>query len=220
MSDIEISDDLKKLAPGRVNKEQAFLTYASFAGDVEKTAFALNLRPQDVIDAAETFKWNTKLRAILELKKSASPGDLERAINRSISFVQAHRARLFIDRVLTKLESFDEEQLEEYIFPNEAIVSKKGDSLGTVRKVSTRPLADLASSIEKLASVCAQALQDTSQDRAKRAEASGGGEASGGIHAAIAKAMSELGAEKTTEGLLLEAQIAVGTAQAAKVKTV
>ena len=85
------------------DREQAFLLYATFCGDLEKTAHALNVRPVEVLRMVDEEGWNERLKAILELKKSGRPGDIERAINRALNFVMAHKFRLFLERVLFRL---------------------------------------------------------------------------------------------------------------------
>lgn len=185
------------------SREQLFLLYANFAGDFERTAYAAGITPVQVIDAAKAGGWDDKLRAIIALRKSAAPGDLERGINRSLAFVQAHRMRLFIDRVLLRLSLMENEELEEYLFSGPA--DKQGNR---AKQLSTRSLADLASAMEKVTAIANQALCDTAQDRSRRDEETGGGEASGALHVQIAAAMAAIGADKTPAALLLDAQLA------------
>jgi hypothetical protein len=60
-----------------IDRENAFLLYATFTGDLERTAHALNVRACDVLLMADEEKWNEKLKPILDLKKSTKPGDIE-----------------------------------------------------------------------------------------------------------------------------------------------
>lgn len=187
-----------------IDRAQVFLLFSTFAGDVERTAHASGLTPSAVIDLATSQGWNDKLKAILALKRSAAPGDVERGLNRAMNFVQAHRLRLFLDRLLLKLSVMDNEELEEYFFTGpETKVAFKPKAL------STRALADLASAMEKCSVMSYQALADTATDRAGRDEGEGGGDSSGAIHAAIAKAMSEVGRDLSPGALLADAQLAV-----------
>lgn len=194
-------------------REQAFLLYASFCGDVERTAHALNVSPEAVIDMATAGKWNEKLKSIIALKKSTAPGDLERGINRALNFVMAHRYRLFLDRVISRLEDMVPTEFESYLLVD-VFDPKSGQ---TRSSINARPLADLASALEKCSAMSYQALSDTAQDRARREESTEGGETSGSIHAAIAKAMAEVGEDKSPAALLADAQIASGVARAANV---
>lgn len=187
-----------------IDRAQVFLLFSTFAGDVERTAHASGLSPSAVIDLATNQGWNEKLKAILALKRSAAPGDVERGLNRAMNFVQAHRMRLFVDRLLLKLSNMDNNELDEYFFTGrETQLSRKPKAL------STRALADLASAMEKCSTMTYQALADTATDRAGRDEGEGGGDSSGAIHAAIAKAMSEVGRDLSPAGLLADAQLAV-----------
>ena len=187
------------------HRESAFLLYATFAGDATRTAAALNLRESDVTKAAQEGEWDKKLASIIALRRSAAPGDIERSINRALAFVQGHRLRMQLDRVLMRLELMTEEELDEYLLPTE--VSKSGN---VTNKFSTRAFTDLAAAVEKANAVCSIALSDTAQDRSRREESEQGGESSGQIHAAIAKAMAEVGENNSPTAMLLEAQIAVG----------
>lgn len=182
------------------DREQAFLIYTAFAGDVERTAASLNVRPVDVLKIADECKWLERLKPILELKKSQRPGDLERAINRALNFVQAHRLRLIIERVISKLAAMGESELNDYIF------SAAGEEGETYRKLTTRALADLASAVEKCHSMSYAALSDSVKERQKREES--GAESEGGdLHAQIAKAMSEVSGDKSARAMLFDAQI-------------
>lgn len=187
-----------------IDRAQVFLLYSTFAGDVERTAHASGLSAAAVIDLATSCGWNEKLKAILALKRSAAPGDVERSLNRCMNFVQAHRMRLFVDRLLLKLSIMDNDALDEYFFTGP---ETKGGS--KPKALSTRALADLASAMEKCAAMTYQALADTATDRAGRDEGEGGGDSSGAIHAAIAKAMSEVGRDLSPQALLMDAQLAV-----------
>lgn len=189
----------------KLDREQAFLLYATFCGDIEKTAHALNVRPVDVLKMAEEENWNGQLKTILEMKKSARPGDIERAVNRALNFVQSHRMRLFVERILHKLVSMDNKEVEEYIFSDHS--SKDGVAF---KRLSTRSIADLASAMEKAQAMSYLALNDTAQDRAKRKESADDGDSGGELHAKIASAMSKVRASSTPRAQLFDAQVEIG----------
>lgn len=187
-----------------IDREQAFLLFATFTGDVERTAHALDVPATAVLKMAEEEGWTNKLGPILALKKSSRPGDVERAINRALNFVQSHRMRLFIQRVITRLTGFNEVEFEEYLFTG----AKEKD--GTVtKKLSTRALADLASALEKTQAMTYQALNDTAQDRAKRKEDGGDTDVStGDLHAQISAGLAAVRASATPRAQLFDAQLA------------
>lgn len=185
-----------------IDREQVFLLYTTFCGDVERTAHAVDLRPVDILKMAEEQGWNEKLAAILKLKKSNRPGDVERGINRALNFTQCHRFRLFLERVMRKLAAMGDQEMEDYIF-NEA-AAKDGS---IAKKLTTRALADLASAMEKCQAMSYQALSDTAQDRAKRDEAGHDGESGGQLHAQIAAAMAVVGKDTSPRAQLFDAQL-------------
>lgn len=56
------------------DRAQVFLLYATFAGDIVRTAHAAGVRPVDVLRVADEEGWTAKLAPILELSKSQRPG--------------------------------------------------------------------------------------------------------------------------------------------------
>lgn len=196
-----------------LDRENAFLLFAAFCGDVEQTAHALGISSATVLKVAEDEGWLTKLRSIIELKKSARPGDVERAMNRALNFVQAHRFRLVCERMVKKLTNMSDEDLEAYLLTGHV---KGPAGAEAVKKISTRALADLASAIEKAQALSYLALNDTAQERIKRDEHVDASTSGGELHARIAKAMQEAGASNTPRAKLLDAQLAVAQEQQAK----
>lgn len=190
----------------RLDREQSFLIFCTFGGDCVRTAAALNIRACDVLKMAEEEGWLEKMKPILELKKTGKPQDYERALNRCLNFVQAHRMRLFVEKILHKLMSMGNEEVEEYIFSDHS--AKDGTAF---KRLSTRSIADLASAMEKAHALSYQALSDTSTDRAKRKELEGEDGASGGeLHAKIAAAMAKVRASATPRAQLFDAQVEIG----------
>jgi hypothetical protein len=190
-----------------MDRENAFLLYATFCGDVEKTAHALNIAPADVLAVVEAEKWNEKLRSIIELKKSARPGDLERAINRALNFVQAHSLRLFVERVIRRLSGMSEEEMEGYIFTKSGGINKKTGEEMSMKGLSTRAIADLASAMEKAHSLTYHALNDTAPERARRDTPDDDGGNTSDLSVRIAAAMSRVREGKSTRAHLLDAQL-------------
>lgn len=186
-----------------LNREDAFLVYATFCGDLARTAHALGVSTVTILRMADEENWNTRLAPILELKKGCRPGDIERAMNRALSFVQAHRMKTFLDRVMNRLTALGEAELDDYLMP--ATTSKAGV---TVKKLTTRPLADLASALEKAHSMAYHALNDTAQERVCRKEANVS--ADDGVldlHAKLSDAMAEVSKSRTPRALLFDAQL-------------
>lgn len=199
-----------------LDREQVFLLYATFCGDVEKTAHAVKVSPVTILAVADEEKWNEQLRAIIELKKSNRPGDLERAINRALNFAQAHRFRMFLERVIQKVCGMSGEEFEAYLF--EKHNAKDGS---TYRSLTTRALADLASALEKAQSMTYHALNDTAQERVKRKDVEGGdGVAAGDMHSRIAAAMSKVRGSTTPRAQLFDAQLEIAEGETLRAVTV
>lgn len=185
---------------GQIDRKNAFLLYATFCGDLEQTAHALGVPPAVVAHAALLDKWDEQLKTIIGMKKSSRPGDVERAINRAVNFVQAFRMRLFIERVIQKLTGLDDAELNDYLF------EVRESKAGTISKhVTTRPIADLTSALEKCHALTYLALNDTAQDRSRRQEQADNQEfEAGALHIAIARAMQVAGSETNDPVLPVE----------------
>ena len=56
-----------------IDRENAFLLYATFCGDIERTAHALNVPAVAVLKVADEEGWQTRLGPIIALKKSTRP---------------------------------------------------------------------------------------------------------------------------------------------------
>lgn len=200
-----------------VDREQAFLLYATFCGDIEKTAHSLNISASAVSAMATANNWPQKLQPILDLKKSARPGDIERAINRALNFVQAHRYRLFLERALQRLHSFTDAELTSYM--ESRFKTKDGQE---VVKLSTRSLADFATALEKAHALTYIALHDTAPERIKRQAREEQNEepAVVDIHAKISEAMNKVAASQSPKALLFDAQVKQGEFLAEQAKRV
>lgn len=188
------------------DRAQVFLLYAAFTGDIVRTAHACGARPVDVLRVADEEKWAEKLAPILELSKSQRPGDVERGINRALNFSQTHRLRLFLEKILSQVCNMSAEELREYVFLDKP--DKNGNS---IKGLSTRALADLATAIEKCHSMSYLALNDTATDRGRRKEQSTNEDTNAGeLHCRIAAAMSAISVSSTPRAQLFDAQVALG----------
>lgn len=194
-----------------LDRENAFLVYATFVGDLERTAAALNIRPLDVVRMADEGHWMDRLKPLLELSKSSKPGDVERVINRALNFVQAHRMRMVIERALNRLTGMTVEEFEDYIFTSQEYDGKKGTS--RVKRLSARALADLAAAIEKCHSMTYAALGDTAKERQSRDE--GGSEtAANDMYLKIAAAAQKVAKDNSPRAQLFDAQLEIATEKA------
>ena len=184
----------------KLDRENAFLLYATFCGDVVRTAAACGVRPIDILRVADECGWAERLKPIIELSKSAKPGDIERGINRGVNFAQAHRMRMFLNRVVDRVCGMTPDELEKYL------LNGPGQRGEIVEKLSTRALADLASALEKCHAMTYQALGDTAPERAKSAQ-NGTATSASDLHVKIAEAMQRIRADGSPRAQLFDAQI-------------
>ncbi len=192
----------------KFDREQAFVLYATFSGDVEKTAFALGADRLEVIATANAGKWQERLEAIFKLKQIGRPGDIERGINRANNFAQASRMRLFFEKLVHRLYTMTDEELDEYCFSRIETTDKAGN-VTVERKLNTRPFADFASALEKVHSMTYAALGDTAGERTRRAGLEEDRHIdTKDIHAAIADAVSKAAGDASPRALMFEEQLA------------
>jgi hypothetical protein len=148
----------------KFDRQAAFLLYAQFCGDAVRTAAALNIKPCDILEVSKEAKWDEQIQPILELKASGRPGDVERALNRAVNFVQAYKLKIFLERVLHKLDQMKDEDIEDFVFQ-----SSVRDGVVT-KKLDMRPLTDLVAAVEKAHALTYAALGDTATERIKRVD--------------------------------------------------
>ena len=204
---------LNELMPSKplddgIDRAQAFLLFMQFSGDLLKVAKAMGLSPLSVAMCADQEKWEARWHAITSLKDSESPASVERGISRALNFVQAHRLRVSIEKMVRFLYDMNDEDFRNQCYT----ITTKTDREGNVteeRKLNTRPFADLASAMEKIHVMTYLALNDTAKERESRAARhdSTEGVTAGEIHAAIARAMSEVSNTVTPAGLILDCKI-------------
>lgn len=184
-----------------IDRENAWLLYATFAGDVEKTALALNLSPATVIRVADDEGWMLRLKPIIDLKKSSRPGDIERALNRAVNYVQAHKFRLIVERTLQRITGLSTKEFDELI------LTKPGKEGLRETALTTRAIADLASALEKAHAMSYAALQDSGTDRARHKDALSESSATE-MYEKMSLAMASVKGSVTPRALLLDAQLA------------
>jgi hypothetical protein len=172
---------------GKPTDEDVFRLYTLFCGDVARTAHAADRTEAEVREMVRVNCWDEKIKSIIELKNSGKKQDVERAVNRAINFIQAHKLRLFLEEVIRHLVNRGGKNVAE-----ECYVSKTTKN-GTVTSLNLRPFADLASALEKCHALSYMALDDSSTDRRERARedsTSGLGLTATEMHMKLAQVMS------------------------------
>lgn len=169
--------------------EKVFQYYALFCCDVYRAALAANLPVEDVQRMAAEGRWNDRLKTLVKLSESGRPGDVERATNRAINFVQAHKYRILLEKILRGLAAIQKQKLDSFCYEEYEV---KGG--GTKRKLLCRPFADMASALEKCHAMTYAALNDTVSERRERKEEPGSAHVD--VHVQIANQLAKLRQEQ------------------------
>ena len=131
-----------------------FEHYLTFGGDSDKTAIALNLDPQDVRQLAIVERWSEKVERWNQVRQEGSK-DVQIQINRAVNYVQAHRMRSILDKLVTELSAKDSTELVELLTTHNAHGST----------FNTRALTDLVKGLEACQAMTARAIGDTADER-------------------------------------------------------
>lgn len=189
-----------------LDRETAFQLFASFCGDVSKTAHSLGVEAADLQRMVDKEGWAKKIKGLTALRKSARPGDVERAINRALNYTQAHRLRRVLERAVTRLYNMSEKELDDVMLPETA--REKPRTTDGPRRLVTRSFADLATALEKVHDLTYLALGDTVPDRSRSAAPGQSGEVIIDIHSQIARALVEVNDSTSPRALLFDSQLA------------
>lgn len=183
-----------KIDKSKYDVSQIFLTYMTLVGDVDKTASALDLDPRVVQALASSEGWEEKARRLTLMSKGGKPGDYERAANRALNYVQAHRLRMLLSSLLAVYEDKDPGALPEQKRPgNNALVQP-----------SCRFFADLAAAMEKAQFLTYTALGDTVGERESRMGHGEGEVNASAIHAAVLSALNATSVKDITPTELIQ----------------
>lgn len=158
-----------------------FMCYMAVVGDVERTAAALNMDPAVIEALAEKFGWLEKIRRVSLLSKGKKPGEVDRAQNRALAFVQATRFRTMLDNLLRAVEEKHGDELLDAF-------THRSDRGGA--HLSARFLADLAAAMEKVHLMTYAALGDSAGERKDRTDDHGESLSPNAMHAAVIAALN------------------------------
>lgn len=142
----------------KIDVARAFLAFASFAGDLEKTAYACNLPVETIQYLAADENWSAKISAAVAARSKGKGDDFEKNINRTINYVQAHRLRELVDKVLVRVTE-SKESLDEFL--TETKVGRDG----VTENFCGKGLVDLAKAMEIAQTLTYRALGDVPTDR-------------------------------------------------------
>ena len=184
--------DVQMMAPTtaigeRVDDEQLFQLFAVYCGDVKRCALAANMDEAVVQAKATAGGWPDKIKLLIDLKTSSRPGDSERGINRAVNFVQAHRWRNHLQRVMNRLIAMSDQELFDML------CSVTVDKAGNIsKKLNTRAFADMSSAMEKCHAMSYGALNDTVGERKDRGDEPEAHKSAAEMHLNITRAMEQI----------------------------
>lgn len=185
---VDVKPDDKALnVPDPVDDEQLFQLFAIYCGDAQRCALAANVDIAVVIAKADAQGWRDKIKLLIDLKTSARPGDSERGINRAVNFVQAHRWRNHLQRVMGRLMSMSDEEVFDMLCS--VTVDKQGN---VSKKLNTRAFADMSSAMEKCHAMSYAALNDTVGERKERGDEPEQHKSAAEMHLNITRAMEQI----------------------------
>lgn len=174
-------------APEPVDDEQLFQLFAIYCGDAQRCALAANVDIAVVLAKADAQGWKDKIKLLIDLKASARPGDSERGINRAVNFVQAHRWRNHLQRVMSRLIAMSDDELFDMLCS--VTVDKQGN---VAKKLNTRAFADMSAAIEKCHAMSYAALNDTVGERRERGDEPEQHKTAAEMHLNITRAMEQI----------------------------
>lgn len=114
---------------------EVFAVYLQQGGSVSRTALTLRLPDETVAGMVQQYGWDVKVKDYTGGADEPTQADFQRGqrtLNRAINFIQAHRLRDLVDRVVRKLST--DQTLEEFT----TVSSKNGF------RRDLKPLRDLA----------------------------------------------------------------------------
>ena len=182
----------KPFDKNKIDVTQAFLIFMATVGDVQRTAVALDLEPEQVEELAESEGWREKIRRVSVMSKGGKPGDWERAQNRALSFVQAQVLREQVNRLLRECAGMTDEEL----LSRACVRTRDG---GT--QLSAKFLVDMANAAEACHRMAYMALNDTVSERQDR-EQEAPGTKTNDLHAAIVASLSSPSSTTSPANLL------------------
>src|SRR5437660_1049844 len=131
-----------------------FSTFVTFLGDADKTALALEIDSAIVRNLAVAENWSAKLKQWNEVV-DGDPKTTQIQINRAVCFVQAHRLRTVLDKVVGKLHAMSPDELVAAL----TVETKHGPEF------KTRALTDLIKGAEAVQLMSMRSLGDTADER-------------------------------------------------------
>jgi hypothetical protein len=140
----------------KIDVVKVWNAYMAFQGNTLKTALATDLPEETVEEIANRDNWPAKIAQFNKLSTSGKDArSLAQQINRAANFMQGHKLRAILDKVIDQISN-DPEVLKEF-----TQVYQPGGGIGR----TTKNLTDLARAVEITHAVTMRALGDTPQEQ-------------------------------------------------------
>ena len=150
----------------KVDQARAWMVYAAFDGDQEKTAIASKVPAEAISALAHDYNWAAKLK---RLKTGSGEPESERIANRAVNYVQAQRMRTILEKSVELLEN--EERLLRALLKYK--LTKEGDVESI--EVSPKAVLELTKALEVVQNMSYRALGDKLATRADDTEGKNAG---------------------------------------------
>lgn len=142
-----------KLDRNKIDVVQVWNAYMTFDGNTLKAALACDLSEDVVAKLAEEDNWAAKIKSLTKFSAGSQRGFAQQ-INRAANYMQGHRLRQILDKVIKEISESPE------AFREFTQVYQPGGGIGR----STKNLTDLARAVEITHAVTMRALGDTPQE--------------------------------------------------------
>lgn len=145
-----------------IEYNQAFLTYLSCQGDLNRASMALLCDPVELGKLAEEHQWALRYERLMQIRADKGVEAMTRELNRTVNYVQAVQARQLVDRILSQWS--DPIALE-----NAMTIETKNGTM-----TSTKPVAELIKAMETAQKLTYMALGDMITEREASEERNAG----------------------------------------------
>jgi hypothetical protein len=142
-----------KLDRNQIDVVQVWNAYMTFDGCTLKAALACDLPEETVARLADEDNWPAKIKSLSKFS-AINQRSVAQQINRAANFMQGHRLRQILDKVIKEISESPE------AFKEFTQVYQPGGGIGR----STKNLTDLARAVEITHAVTMRALGDTPQE--------------------------------------------------------
>jgi len=161
----EFVDRVGQRAPAELNLDHLFLLYATYCGDIKRTANTAGVSEDFVAEKAASLGWTNRIQSLIDLRKADKSVEVQRVVCRTTNFIQAFTLQCIIDDIIHEIQTMERGELIKMLFVEK--LNRNGEGTGQFT-LSLKAFADLATALEKVHWLIYQANSDTVQERTKR----------------------------------------------------